>query len=180
MQALASDQPFNMLAEGDQKAEEYRKANGRNYWREIITEEKKRKERYLGSLGSSDWVTVYSPTGSDEAWGIACDVSDLTRASGSIWSGLTDGLSRVSRFYDDMGIRSFNVAIFSSPFGRDSPHGSVVLEVASRYGFQDRNVNDVWGLRYFLDESEVFDSPEDVVAELRKYFASIEREAIPF
>jgi hypothetical protein len=31
-------------------------------------------------------------------------------------------------------------------------------------------VNDVWGLGYFLDESEVFDSPEDVAAELCKYF----------
>ncbi|MGB9023206.1 MAG: hypothetical protein WCC94_07205 [Candidatus Bathyarchaeia archaeon] len=47
----------------------------------------------------------------------------------------------------------------------------MVLKVASRYGFQDRNVSDVWGLRYFLDESEIFDSPEDVAAELRKYFA---------
>jgi len=70
-----------------------------------------------------------------------------------------------------MGIRSLNVVIFSSPFGRESPHASVVLKVASRYGFQDRNVNDGWGLRYFLDESEIFDSPEDVAAELRKYFA---------
>jgi galactose-1-phosphate uridylyltransferase len=52
MQALASDQAFNMLAEVDQKAE-YWKANGRKYWREIITEEKKRKERYLGTLGVS-------------------------------------------------------------------------------------------------------------------------------
>jgi len=95
MQALASDQPFNMLAEGDQKAEEYRKANGRNYWREIITEEKKHKERYLGSLGASGWVTAYSPTGSDEAWGIACDVSDLTRASGDTLSDLAGGF-RVS------------------------------------------------------------------------------------
>jgi len=155
----------------DQKAEEYWKANGRNYWREIITEEKKRKERYLGALGISDWITACPPTGSDEAWGIACDVSDLTRASGDTLSDLAGGLSRVLRFYDEMGIRSFNVVIFSSPFGRESPHGSVVLKVASRYGFQDRNVNDVWGLRYFLDESEIFDSPEDVAAELRKYFA---------
>lgn len=170
MQALASDQAFNMLAEVDQKAEEYWKANGRKYWRELITEEKKRKERYLGALGISDWITACPPTGSDEAWGIVCEVSDLTRASSSTLSDLADGLSRVLRFYDEMGIRSFNVVIFSSPFGRDSPHGSVVLKVASRHGFQDRNVNDVWGLRYFLDESEVFDSPEDVAAELCKYF----------
>ena len=65
----------------------------------------------------------------------------------------------------------FNVVIFSSPFGPDSPHGSVVLEVASRYGFQDHNVSDAWRPRYFLDETEIFDSPEDVTPELRKYFA---------
>ncbi len=170
MQALASDQPFNMLAEADLKARDYWKTNGRNYWSELVAEEKKRKERYVGSSGSSDWVTAFSPTGSDEVLGITLDNPDLTRVLGDTLFNLADGLSRVLRFYDEMGIRSFNVAVFSSPFGTDSPHGSVVLKVASRYGFQERNVNDVWGLRYFLDECETFDSPEEVAAELRKYF----------
>jgi galactose-1-phosphate uridylyltransferase len=170
MQALASDQPFNMLARVDLEALEYWKANGSNFWKDLIAEEKMRKERYLGSVGVSDWIMAYSPTGSDEAWGIACDISDLTRASSSALSFLADGFSRVLRFYDQAGIRSFNALVFSSPFGTDAPHGSVVLKVASRYGFQSHNVNDVWGLRYFLDEAEVFDAPEDVAMELRKYF----------
>ena len=171
MQALASDQPFNMLAEVDLRAREYWELNQSNYWNDLIREEKERRERYLGSLDSSDWIAAYSPTGPDEAWGVAGDTSDLTRASSDILSGLADGLSRVLRFYDDIGIRSFNVAVFSSPFGAQSEYGSVVLKVASRYGFQSRNVNDVWGLRYFLDESEVFDSPEDVAVQLCNYFA---------
>ena len=114
---------------------------------------------------------AYSPVGSDEAWGIASYVSDLTKASRSTLASLADGLSRALKYYDEAGIRSFNAVVFSSPFGGDAPHGSVLLKIASRYGFQSRNVNDVWGLRYFLDESEVFDSPEDVGIELRKYFA---------
>ena len=171
MQTLASDQPFNMLTEVDVKAREYWNANGSSYWKDLIAEEKRRKERYLGSLGVSDWIAAYSPTGSDEAWGVACDISDLTRTSRSTLSSLADGLSRVLRFYDDQGIRSFNVVVFSSPFGSESPHGSVILKIASRYGFQSHNVNDIWGLRYFLDESETFDSPEDVALDIRKYFA---------
>lgn len=171
LQALASDQPFNMLARVDLKALEYWKTNGSNFWKDLTTEEKARKERYLGSSGVSDWIMAYSPTGSDEAWGIARDISDLTRASSSALASLADGFSRVLNFYDQAGIRSFNALVFSSPFGTDAPYGSVVLKVASRYGFQRFNVNDVWGLRYFLDESEVFDAPEDVATELRKYFA---------
>jgi UDPglucose--hexose-1-phosphate uridylyltransferase len=171
MQAVASDQPFNMLAEVDQRAREYWKANGSNYWKDLILEEKRRGERYLGSLDMSDWLTAYSPIGLDETWGIACDVTDLTRVSRSTLESLADGLPRVLGYYDNIGIRSFNAIVFSSPFGGDSSYGSVVLKVASRYGFQIHNVNDVWGLRYFLDESEVFDSPEDVTTELRKDFA---------
>jgi len=170
MQALASDQPFNMLAEVDLRAREYWKANGSNFWKDLAAEERKRKERYLGSLGTSDWMMAYSPTGSDEAWGISRDVSDLTDVSGGALSNLSDGFSRVLDFYDQAGIRSFNAVVFSSPFGAASPHGAVVLKVASRYGFQSHGVNDIWGLRFFLDESEVFDSPEDVATELRKHF----------
>ena len=171
MQALASDQPFNMLAEVDLRAREYWESNRSNYWKDLIREEKERKERYLGSLDSSDWITAYSPMGPDEVWGVARDSSDLTHTSRDILSGLADGLSRVLRFYDIIGIRSFNAVVFSSPFGAESPCGSVVLKVASRCGFQSHNVNDVWGLRYFLDESGVFDSPEAVAVQLCNYFA---------
>ena len=171
MQALASDHAFDMLAEVDTKAREYWDTYGSNYWKDLVAEEKKRKERYLGSLGGSDWSMAYSPTGSDEAWGITFDSADLTNILKSALSNLADGLARVLKFYDELGIRSFNTVLFSAPFGETSRHAAVVLKVASRYGFQSQNVNDVWGLRYFLDEGEVFDSPEDVASGLRKYFA---------
>jgi UDPglucose--hexose-1-phosphate uridylyltransferase len=170
MQALASDHAFDMLAEVDAKAREYLDDCGLNYWRDLVAEEKKRKERYLGSVGGSDWIMAYSPTGSDEAWGIVCDCADLTNISRNALSDMADGLTRVLKFYDELGIRSFNAVLFSAPFGETSPHGAVMLKIASRYGFQSQNVNDVWGLRYFLDEGEVFDSPEDVATGLRKYF----------
>jgi UDPglucose--hexose-1-phosphate uridylyltransferase len=170
MQALASDQPFNMLAEVDLRAWEYWKTNGSNYWKDLLAEERNLKERYLKSLGISDWIMAFSPTGFDEVWAIAHDTADLTKITSSTLSSFADGFSRVLKYYDELGIRSFNVILFSSPFGDNSPHGSILLKIASRYGFQSHNVNDIWGLRYFLDESEVFDSPEDVAIELRRYF----------
>jgi UDPglucose--hexose-1-phosphate uridylyltransferase len=170
MQALASDHAFDMLAEVDAKSREYLDSCGLNYWKDLVAEEKKRKERYLGSMGGSDWIMAYSPTGSDEAWGIVCECTDLTNILKSALSDMADGLARVLKFYDDLGIRSFNAVLFSAPYGENSPHGAIILKVASRYGFQSQNVNDVWGLRYFLDEGEVFDSPEDVATGLRKYF----------
>jgi UDPglucose--hexose-1-phosphate uridylyltransferase len=171
MQALASDHAFDMLAEADTKAQEYWNAHGSNCWKDLVEEEKRRKERYVGLAGGSDWIMAYSPTGSDEAWGITCESADLTNISKSTISDLAEGLSRVLKYYDGLDIRSFNAVLFSAPFGEASRHAAVVLKVASRYGFQSQNVNDIWGLRYFLDEGEVFDSPEDVATELRKYFA---------
>jgi UDPglucose--hexose-1-phosphate uridylyltransferase len=172
MQALASDQAFNMLAEVDLRAREYWKTNGSNFWKDLLADERRRKERYLGSLGLgiSNWIMAFSPIGFDEVWGIAYDTADLTKITNSTLSSFADGFSRVLKYYDELDIRSFNAILFSSPFGDNSPHGSIVLKIASRYGFQSHNVNDIWGLRYFLDESEVFDSPEDIAAELRRYF----------
>jgi len=171
MQALASDQPFNMLAEVNLKAQEYWNAKSSNYWRDLLAAERTRNERYLGTSGDSDWIAAFSPTGFDETWGIARGMFDLTRIPQDALSDLADGMARVLRYYDEIGIRSFNVVLFSSPFGEPSPHGAVIAKIASRYGFQMGNVNDVWGLRYFLDQSEVFDSPEDTATALRKHFA---------
>ena len=114
---------------------------------------------------------AYSPIGSDEVWGIMINRTDLATVPKEALSNMTDGLSRILKCCDVLELRSFNVVIFSSPFGGDSRYGSVVLKVTSRYGFQSQNVNDVWGLRYFPDESEIFDAPEDVATEMRKYFA---------
>ncbi len=170
MQALASDQAFNMLAEVDTKAREYWKAKNSNYWNDLIAAEKAHKERYLGSIGHSDWVMAYSPSGFDEVWGILRNLSDLTQLSTAALSDLAEGMSRVLNCYDGRDIRSFNAVVFSSPFGQNSPHGSVILKIASRYGFQSQNLNDIWGLRYFLGQSEVFDCPEDVASQLCEYF----------
>jgi galactose-1-phosphate uridylyltransferase len=78
---------------------------------------------------------AYSPTGSYEAWGITSDSADLTNISKSALSHLADGLARVLRYYDELGMRSFNTMLFSAPFGETSRHAAVVLKVASRYGF---------------------------------------------
>ncbi len=170
MQALVSDQAFNMLAEVDSKAREYWKRTGSSYWKDLLTNERARSERYLGSLGTSEWITAFCPIGPEEVWGIVPSATDLTRLSADAVATLADGFSRVLKYYDDASIRSFNVVVFSSPFGEDSQHGAVVLRAASRYGFQNHNVNDIWGLRFFLDESEVFESPEAVATDLSKYF----------
>lgn len=170
LQALASDHAFDMLDEVNTNTRQYWDTCGSNYWKDLIAEEKKRKERHVGSAGTSDWIMAYSPRGSDEVWGITCDCTDLTRISRGTLLDLANGLSRVLKYYDELGVRSFNAVLFSALFGETSLHAAAVLKVASRYGLQIQNVNDIWGLRYFLDESEVFDSPEDVAVVLRKYF----------
>jgi galactose-1-phosphate uridylyltransferase len=170
MQALASDQPFNALSEMDRKAREYWQAKGSSFWKDLVMTEQEHMERYLGLLGDTDWIMAYSPVGNDEAWGITRECDDLVKISRVTLTNLAAGLSRVLHYYDECGIRSFNVAVCSPPFGASASHGSVVLKVASRYGFQSHNVNDVWGLRYFLDQSEVFDAPEDVATQMRRHF----------
>jgi len=42
MQALASDQKFDMLAQVDNKAQEYWNVHDSNYWKDLVNEEKKR------------------------------------------------------------------------------------------------------------------------------------------
>lgn len=78
--------------------------------------------------------------------------------------------SRILGFYYETGVRSFNLVIYSGPFGESLDYFDVGLRIVSRYGYKPRFVSNTWAFQYLLGEQEVYEAPEETCAKLKKYF----------
>jgi galactose-1-phosphate uridylyltransferase len=170
IQALVSYSPIqgnvNLLG----ASQSYATANGVEYWNDLVETERKLGTRYVRNLDGVHWLTSFAPMGLNEAQAIVPDKSSLEALSDRELLGLADGFARVLRYYHDMDVQSFNVAVYSGPMRERTQHFSVTARIVSRYGYKPKFVSDVWALQYLLSEQEVYESPEETCVKLKKYF----------
>ena len=170
IQALASDLPICASEQLLKASAAYFQNHGTSYWRELLQAEEQIGERYLGKLGRVHWLTPFAPKGLNELQAVVSGASDLTSLSQDDLGDIANGIVRILVYYYDIGIRSFNFAIYPGPFGEASECFDVNLRIVSRYGYKRNFVSDVWSLQYLLDEQEVYEAPEETCSKLRKYF----------
>jgi len=168
IQALASDIPFQAIADLVSAARKYATESGSDYWRDLIVMERKLGERYLANLNGVDWLTPFAPVGLNEVGAVVCGKPRFNCLSDREWDGLADGIVRILKYYHELGVRSFNLALYASPLEDDSI--PVMARIVSRYGYRPKFVSDVWALQYLLGEQEVFESPEETCIKLSKCF----------
>ncbi len=170
MQALASDIPFQTESQLLEKSKRYKESSGSSYWSDLLETEKKLGVRYLGQIHGVEWLTPFAPMGLNEVQAIVPGRHSLTSLTERNLEGVAEGISRVVRFYFDIGIRSFNMAVYSGPLMEQVDSFDVNVRIVSRYGYKPRFVSDVWALQYLLGGQEVYESPEETCAKLRGIF----------
>ncbi|MHA1145409.1 MAG: hypothetical protein ACTSRW_11775 [Candidatus Helarchaeota archaeon] len=95
----------------------YKKNNDSNFFTDYIFLEKKNEERWIGMTGEGEhevaWMTSFSPlAGRDEVMFIV-ESEAAFPLSERIWRGIADGFIKILNGYHEMGVRSFNMAMFS-------------------------------------------------------------------
>jgi galactose-1-phosphate uridylyltransferase len=170
VQALASDLPLQATHELLEASAAYFRKQASSYWADLVQEERRVGERYLGKLGKVQWLTPYAPRGLNEAQAIVSGVSSLGSISDVDLTDIAEGIVKVLGYYQDTGVRSFNIAVYSGPFGETLDCFDLNLRIVSRYGYKPRFVSDVWALQYLLGEQEVYEAPEETCSKLKKYF----------
>jgi galactose-1-phosphate uridylyltransferase len=170
VQALASDLPLQVTHELLAASGSYFQSHRSSYWAELVKAEEGLGERYLGKLGNVHWLTPFAPMGLNESQAIVPKVSDLSSISNDDLNGLAGGLVKVLAYYQSIGIRSFNMAVYSGPFGEALDYFGLSLRIVSRYGYKPKFVSDIWALQYLLGGQEVYEAPEETCFKLKKHF----------
>jgi galactose-1-phosphate uridylyltransferase len=170
VQALASDLPLQATHELLEASASYFQSCGSSYWDELIETEEQLGQRYLGRTGKVHWLVPFAPMGMNECQAVVPKVSNLDSLSDENLNGLAEGTVNVLEYYHSIGVRSFNMAVYSGPIGEVLDHFRLNLRFVSRYGYKPKFVSDVWALQYLLGEQEVYEAPEETCSKLTKYF----------
>ncbi len=166
----SSWQPTFLVFSLQQGGQKYLKDNGRCYWDDLIDTEKKTGERYIGSLGDTEWLTPFAPLREDEVHGILKGKSNFMGFTDADWDSLAEGITRVFRYYKDQGLSSCNFGLYSAPLGEKTDYFRAGVRIVSRSSVQPRPINDVWFSQNVFYDGLITKPPEDVAAEVRGYF----------
>ncbi len=153
------------------ESKKYFKLNGSNFWDELIQVEKKSGERYIGSVGNTEWIVPFAPMGRNDVMGVIKHRSNLTEFSEEDLMNLGEGLSRILKYYERKGLSSFNFVIHSGPIHEELEYFWSSLRIMSRANLREVYLStDSWYGTSLLFEGISSEFPEKQAEEIRAFF----------
>jgi len=170
MQGNAGYYPTNYQKQVLDASERYYQEKGTNFWIDLLEQEKRTGERYVGKIGSTEWLTGFVPRGrlSD----VICVFPGRTSVAELSESDLRDlsaGMLKVFGYLDELNLPSFNMATYSGfdegrfwTHARITPRGSLLyspIETSDQFYYQ-----------ILHDENICILPPEVACERLKKHF----------
>jgi len=168
VQILVDRKPTSYQQTLLQSSKDYFLKTGRNFWRDLVEEEKKRGERYIGGKGSVAVIASYAPQGNREVQVIFREISNLAELSEPEIADFADCVIKLLRGYKQMGVNSFNLSTFSAPLGESLEHYSLHAKLISRPVLQPFYRNDTGILERLHYEADIEIEPEVVAQTMRE------------
>jgi UDPglucose--hexose-1-phosphate uridylyltransferase len=169
-QYFATQNPGNQFLDELKASERFYSTNKVNYWSELIKEEQKIGERYIGKIRSSHWLSSFVSLGI--LGEIICVfpnvfcIDDFTEAN--IYD-LVSGLLRVFQYYISSNIYSLNASLFFGPEGQK--YFPCYFRVIPRTFLNMRDyAPDLNFFQAILSEPVSVVMPEELCKDVRQYF----------
>ncbi|MFH1624019.1 MAG: hypothetical protein ABID54_02545 [Pseudomonadota bacterium] len=165
--------PFDHIRKLASESRRYFDENSSSYWFDLVEAEKKEGERYVGSVGNTHWLVSYAPTGRKEVQGLLEGKSNFIEFEREDIENLSEGLSRVLKYYHSQNVTSFNLIMYAGPLGERQEYFWPGLKVVTRGYLPPYYTSDLtWRQTLLLRKEEWFDIPERVAAELKAAFTA--------
>ena len=161
---IASNHHRHLLAE----CMRYFDQTGRYLFSDYCDHENESGERYIGKIGSWEWMTAFAPEGFFEIWGILPGVKSLQQVSLTDWANLAKGVISVQCFYRSICRNGYNLGLLVVEAPSSSLELRIVIMVRSNYAPWVRN--DHTGFEVMLGDMTTFVAPEQTAAWARPFF----------
>jgi UDPglucose--hexose-1-phosphate uridylyltransferase len=170
-QVMGGDLPFSYLESIFSLSEQYYKVNRSCYWSDLVDVEKSKGERYIGATGPVEWVAAFSPQGTNEIVGVLPQRTNFLEMDDKDVKGLAAGMVKVLKGYSDMGISTFNFAVYSGPLGRRDESIRCFIRIISRQNVYENYRTDDYFLQKLLRNELILTTPEALAKNMRRVFA---------
>jgi galactose-1-phosphate uridylyltransferase len=169
-QVVGGDLPFTYLENILDRSRQYFQKNQSCYWSDLPKVEKTANERYIGATGPVEWLASFSPSGTNEIVGVLPKRNHFLELDPEDVNGLARGFVRVLRGYAEMGISTFNFAIYSGPIGEFDESFCCFIRMISRQNVYENYRTDDYFLQKLLDNELILTPPEVLARNLQSYF----------
>ncbi|NHJ01107.1 MAG: hypothetical protein EAX86_03145 [Candidatus Heimdallarchaeota archaeon] len=171
LQLLVSSIPTNhqklLLKREIKFSEKYRK----RIWEELVFEEQKRNQRYLGNSSGVHWILPYSPLGDYEIRAIfpTSNFLDLKEEEIETFCYI---VSNIISKYQKLGISSFNFSLIGYLCTKFEKSSNITFSIVPRQNIYENYRNDINFLGFLQNTRFLIYSPEDYFCIFQTIFES--------
>ncbi len=170
LQCNAGYHPTNQQKEVIEASGRYYKEKGTNYWNDLVEQERKTGERWVGKTGGVAWLTAFVPRGRlSDAVAVFPGKASITELTDKDLGDFTDGLLKVFGYISELNLISFNMSTYS---GSDKESFTAHARITPRglLLYSPIETSDQFYYQMLQDENICILPPEDAAARLRKRF----------
>ena len=172
LQVVLTSHSGNALDRQFQGEQAYFAHAGRCYWQDLLEQEERRAERWIGRENDVAWMVPYAPTGLlGDCLAVfpgRATLLDLTEADVDAFAR---SLVRILRGFAGRGLWSFNLSFFPDSFGAASGTRWLTAKLLPRFYLNPKlHVTDSSYLQLLLEEKLGMIYPEETAALLRGAF----------
>ncbi len=165
---LASELPTNYQATTSSAAKQFHKTQGQNFYDTLVKQECELAERFIGTAGTIDWLHAFAPKSHTDFIGIF-NASSLDELSDNNWKDLANSMILFFRYFESIGIASFNLGLFIpiAPNNSERVHVRIVPRLTVG-GLQTSDMN---VFNFLHNEPLCLKVPEQTTQAVATYFA---------
>ena len=170
MQVVLTTNPGNGVLRELAAEAAYHERTGRRFADDLLEEEQKRAERWLGSVGNVAWLVPYVPLGLlGDAQAVFPGRASIADLSDADIADFSRSLVRILRGFAERGLWSFNLAFYPAAFGPDGikTHALTVRVLPRFFVNPALHVSDASSMKMLLDERAAMVYPEETAELLR-------------
>lgn len=153
-----------------EKSKVYFEETGKNYWDDLIENEKNHGERYIAGIDNIHIVASFAPRGFREVTIIVKEVSSFTDLDDHQIEILSRCFSNILKGYKSVGVGSFNLVSFSAGMDEKFHYYTLHFKIISRPYPQGIYTNDSGPFERLYDVWVIDTLPEEIAKTLSKMF----------
>lgn len=169
-QMMGGDLPCTYLESILSRGKSYYQSNQTCYWSDLVNVEKAAGERYIGASGPVEWLAAFSPQGANEIVGVLPSRTHFWEMNDADVRGLAAGIVNILHGYSDMGISTFNFAVYSGSVGEGDDTIRCFVRIISRQNVYENYRTDDYFLQKLLRSELIVITPEVLAKNLRPHF----------
>jgi len=151
-----------------ERSKNYYKNNSSILWKDLLSQEKKSNQRYIGTIGSVSFLSAFAPSGMlGEIIAVFEGKNSITDLSEGDLNDFSEGLVKIFKYFGTKNIYSFNLGVYSTRTCQD--YLWVNSRIIPRVSLPPLNISDI---NYFEKlHKEVVSTvlPEEMCNEIRGY-----------